>query len=94
MRKGRAGRKVALAAATAIAALGIMAPSASAAPGCEHMLPPEDCEKYYYGTFQTLGEEVFIPVTQAAYGAVDTAFEVAIWAGKTYDCTVWGSRCD
>jgi hypothetical protein len=94
MRKGRGAKRAALAVAGALAAVAMVAPTASAAPGCEHMLPPEDCEKYYYGTFQTLGDTVLIPAMQAAYGAVDTAFDVAIWAGQTYDCTVWGRRCE
>ena len=93
MRRARAPKRIALASA-ALAVTGLIAfPAAAAAgPGCEHILGPENCQKYYYDNQDDI-DAIVIPVYQAAFDAVDTVFEVAIWAGDTYDCTVWG-MCD
>lgn len=96
MGRGRASKRAAVIAAGALAAVATIAPAApadEAFPTCEVMLDQETCDKYYYGPLYTVGNEVIVPVYEAAFDAVDKVFEVAIWAGNTYDCTVWG-MCD
>lgn len=84
-------KAAAVSAAMAATAL-VGAPAAQAAPSCEAMLPPEDCEKYYYGTLQTVGG-VTGAVTQVVNDTTDTAFDLAIWASDTLSCLGWGT-CD
>lgn len=94
MLEGRGRRKIALAVAGAtIAALGMTSP-AQAWPGCEQWMSPEDCEKYYYGTQETVGE-VVDPLYLKVYETEDEVVETVLWAVDTYNgiynCTVpWG----
>lgn len=94
MRRGWARRRVALAVAgAAIAALGMTSP-AQAWPGCEQWMSQEDCDKYYYGTQETLGE-ILPPVGTMLYETEKEAVATVLWAVDTwngiYDCTVpWG----
>lgn len=94
MRKGRGSKTAALAVAgAAIAALGITTP-AHAWPGCEQWTTQENCDKYYYGTQETVGE-IVPPIHSEVYEAEKKAFEAVLWAVDTYNgiyrCTVpWG----
>ena len=93
MRKGRASRGAALVVAGAIGALGLMGP-AQAWPGCEQWMSQEDCDKYYYGTSEKLGE-IVNPVWWKLYETEKEAWATVLWAVDTYNgiyrCTVpWG----
>ena len=92
MRKGRAG-KAALVMAGAIGALGLMGP-AQAWPGCEQWTSDENCQKYWYGPQEQVGE-VTTPLVYELYETEDEAVELVLHAVDTYNgiynCTVpWG----
>jgi hypothetical protein len=94
VRKGRARTRAALAVAGAIAALGIMAAPAQAWPGCEQWTSDENCQKYWYGPQEDVGE-ITTPLWYELYETEDEAVETVLWAVDTYNgiynCTVpWG----
>lgn len=81
-------------AVAAFAAVGMTAVPAQAWPGCEQWMSQEDCDKYYYGTQETLGD-VVEPVYWKVYETEKEAVETVLWAVDTYNgiynCTVpWG----
>lgn len=79
--------------AGAIAVVGLAIP-AQAAPGCDQILGPETCAKYYYSTQEELAK-IVDPLYAELYETEDEAVELVLWAVDTYNgiynCTVpWG----